>query len=165
MKRSWWMMLMAAWLGAGCSSVPEIPAVCGFELQKYLGKWYEISRLPNWFERGMSEVTAEYFPVDDGSIRVINRGIKNGREKSISGYARFAGKSDVGELEVSFFRPFYSPYRIIKLASDYRYSVVTDRDGDYLWVLSRTPQLPQEDMDEIFRFLSAHGFETERLIP
>lgn len=165
MKRNWWMILAAAWMGAGCSSVPEIPAVHGFELHKYLGKWYEISRLPNWFERGMSEVTADYFLLEDGSVRVINRGIKNGREKSISGYARFAGKSDVGELEVSFFRPFYSPYRIIKLASDYRYSVVTDRDGDYLWVLSRTPQLPQEDMDEILRFLSAHGFETERLIP
>ena len=160
-----WLFLPFLLAVAGCrSTLPVIPAVSGFEVDKYLGKWYEICRLPNWFERDMSRVSAEYFRSPDGSLRVINRGSKNGVAKSVSGFIRFAGSSDIGELQVSFFRPFYADYRIIKLAPDYRYSVVTSRDGTLLWVLSRTAQLAESDQAEIMDFLRKHAFPVEKLI-
>ena len=165
MKKGYLMMFIALLLGNGCRNTPEIPAVSGFELDKYLGKWYEIFRYPNWFEVGMNRVTAEYILLENNSVRVINKGMKDGKPHAASGYVRFAGKKDTGELEVSFFRPFYSPYRIIKLAPDYRYSVVSSGNGDYLWILSRTPELSEKDKDEILHFLSSHGFVTEKLIP
>lgn len=164
MKRNLLMIVLAAMFGSGCRGVPVIPVVSGFEVEKYLGKWYEISRLPNWFEKGMTDVSVEYFLLENGTIKVVNRGIRDGEEKSITGYARFVGRSDSGDLEVSFFRPFYSPYRIIKLAPDYRYSVVTSADEEYLWILSRTPELTEKDQAEIHHFLFSHGFPVDSLI-
>ena len=160
-------MLMPLLLAAvGCTSAAsKIPAVTGFELEKYLGKWYEIARLPNWFEREMTDVSADYSRLPDGSLKVINRGIKNGKSKSVTGKLRFAGKNDTGELEVSFFTPFYSSYRIIKLAPDYRYSVVTSDSPDYLWILARKPYLSVTDAAEILAFLKKYGFQVNKLVP
>lgn len=161
-----WLFLPFLLTAAGCrSTVPAIPAVSGFEVDKYLGKWYEICRLPNWFEKDMRGVSAEYFRSPDGSLRVINRGLKNGIPESVNGFIRFSGSSSTGELQVSFFRPFYADYRIIKLAPDYRYSVVTSRDGTLLWVLSRTVQLAGSDQADIMDFLRKHAFPVEKLIP
>ena len=129
-----------------------------------MGKWYEFARMPNWFEKNMVNVTALYFLNPDGRIKVVNRGEKDGRTKEITGWARPAGKGSSGNLEVSFFRPFYSPYIVIKLAPDYSYSVVSGRGREYLWILSRTPELPSDVMDEILVFLRARGYDTSRLI-
>ena len=159
-----WGCILSMMIFAGCRSVQDIPAVDGFVLDKYLGKWYEIYRLPNWFESGMSQVSAEYFLLENGNIRVINRGIKDGMVKTVYGYARFRDRKDSGELEVSFFRPFYAAYRIIKLAPDYRYSVVVSANKKYLWILSRNPQLSQSDRFEIFSFLKKQKFPVEKLI-
>ncbi len=149
---------------AGCKTTREIPAVSGFETDKYLGQWYEIARLPNWFEKDMSDVSAEYSRQPDNSLQVINRGMKNGKEKSVTGKIRQSEKSDTGELEVSFFWPFYASYRIIKLAPDYRYSVVMGDTPEYLWILSRTPHLDPADLQEIITFLENHGFPVDKLI-
>ena len=159
-------MLMPLLLAvAGCTSaVSEIPAVSGFEVEKYLGKWYEIARLPNWFEREMTDVSADYSRLPDGSFKVINRGMKNGKSKSVTGKLRFADKNDTGELEVSFFAPFYSSYRIIKLSPDYRYSVVISGNGKYLWILSRTRKLDEADLIEIIDFLKKNNIPLEDLL-
>ena len=163
--RSGWLTAALMMLFTGCRNTGDIPAVSGFELNRYLGKWYEISRLPNRFERGMSGVTAEYFLASDGSCRVINRGIRQGKEKSVTGFVRFAGRQDTGELQVSFFRPFYGSYRVIKLAPDYRYSVVTSGSPDYLWILARKPHLSVTDAAEILAFLKKYGFQVNKLVP
>ena len=149
---------------AGCRTTRTIPVVSGFETDKYLGQWYEIARLPNWFERGMSDISAEYSRLPDNSLQVINRGMKNGKKKSVTGKVRQTGKGDTGELEVCFFRPFYASYRIIKLAPDYRYSVVMGDSQEYLWILSRTPHLDPVDLQEIIAFLETHGFPVNKLI-
>ena len=75
-----------------------------------------------------------------------------------------AEKDGSGNLEVSFFRPFYSPYIVIKLAPDYSYSVVTGGSREYLWILSRTPELPPDVMGEILHFLDREGYDTSKLI-
>ncbi len=165
MKKSSLFFIPFLLTAAGCHSMPSIPpAVSGFEIERYLGRWYEIARLPNWFEQGMSDISAEYSRLPDGSLLVVNRGIKSGKAKSISGKLRFAGRENSGELEVSFFRPFYNSYRIIKLAPDYRYSVVTSGNGKYLWILSRDRTLPESDFNEITAFLERHAFPIEKLI-
>ena len=151
---------------AGCSSTdqPEIPAVTKFDIHRYTGTWYEIARLPNFFEKGLQNVSAEYTLLPDGMIRVVNRGVKNGKEKSISGFARFAGSANTGELEVSFFRPFYSPYRIIHLDPEYTVACVMGKNTSFAWILARTPELPPEKLVEAVNFLRKNGFAVEKLI-
>ena len=150
---------------AGCSySEPQIPAVSELDVEKYMGKWYEYARLPNRFEKDMTNVTAFYTLNPDGRITVGNRGEKNGKVKTITGTARKAKNKAAGELEVSFFPFFYSPYRIIMLADDYRYSVVTGKECSYLWILSRTSELSPEDRKEIFSFLKKYDLPVDKLI-
>lgn len=164
MKSKFFLTALAAIFFYGCYETKNIPAVTGFDLKRYLGKWYEIYRLPNHFEQGLGNVSAEYTLNPDGSCKVINQGVRDGQIESVSGFVRFAGAEDVGELEVSFFRPFYGRYRIIKLAPDYRYSVVTSSSMDYLWILSRTPKISDKDMSDIFAFLKRYNFAVDKLI-
>lgn len=164
MKKQIIFLACAAVAGAACENTNSIPAVSDFQIERYMGKWYETARLPNWFERGMDKVTAEYSLNEDGTVKVVNSGFRDGEVSSVSGIARFAGEKDTGELEVSFFRPFYSPYRIIYLTPDYSYSVVTGSDPDYLWILAREPEMDDRYKDEIFVFLEQNGFDTKELI-
>lgn len=148
----------------GCAADKSIPAVENFNLKQYMGIWYEVARLPNHFERGMTDVSAEYILMPDGEVKVINRGIKNDQKKSISGTARRRNKAAPGELEVSFFKPFFNSYRIIKLGPDYRYSIVMGSNRQLLWVLGRKKQLSPEDCSEIRKFLVHHKFPIDKLI-
>ena len=147
----------------GCRMDAPIPAVENFELARYMGKWFEYARMPNWFEKDMTDVSVEYSIMPDGRVKVVNSGYRNGKLKSITGVAEYTGKDGSGELKVSFFRPFYSPYRIIKLPADYRYSVVVS-GKNYLWILSREKTLTPEDRQEITVFLQKNGYDTGKLI-
>ncbi len=151
-----------------CTGVPEgVEPVSGFELERYLGKWYEIARLDHAFERGLTNVTAEYTMREDGGVKVVNRGFdpeKSGWEEAV-GRAYFAGEPDVGQLKVSFFRPFYGGYNIIALdKASYRYSLVAGPDFSYLWILARTPELEQEIVDSLVQEAGTLGFPVDELI-
>lgn len=155
-----------ALLFGGCASgknTKDIPAVTGFELPRYLGVWYEIARLPHRFERDLDRVQAEYTAAPDGTVRVVNSGERAGERRKAEGVARFKGEQSVGELEVSFFRPFYGDYRIIRLSPDYRYAVVTSGTREYLWILARTPQLPEAELKELVEYAKSLGFAVEKL--
>ena len=149
----------------GCSEMrtADIPAVENFNLNRYCGKWYEIARLPNWFERGMSDVTATYTLASDGSVKVVNRGIRHGKKIAANGKARFAGKSDQGELEVSFQWPFWGGYRVIWLNEDYTLAAVCGDRMNYLWILARTPDISFKELDRVIDFLRSRGFFVENL--
>ncbi|MBQ9502369.1 MAG: lipocalin family protein [Lentisphaeria bacterium] len=149
---------------SGCSETVNIPAVTGFDAGRYMGTWYEIARLPNRFEKGMTEVSAEYSLRPDGGIKVVNSGMKDGEKRSVTGVAYPAGRKGEGLLKVSFFRPFYGAYRIIKLSPDYRYSVVTGSGMSYLWILARDRELPRRELEEIMAFLRAHRFAVKDLL-
>ncbi len=152
----------------GCTGVPDgVETVNGFELQRYLGTWYEIARLDHSFERGLSQVTAEYTLRDDGGIRVVNRGYdaSAGKWDEAIGKAYFTGDSDVGQLKVSFFGPFYGGYNIIELDKvDYQFSLVAGPDRSYLWILSRTPQMDAATLEKLIRKAKQLGFATDELI-
>ena len=150
----------------GCATTSDIAAVKDFEPDRYMGTWYELARLPHYFERGMDEVKAEYTLLDDGTIRVVNSGVRDGEPKSTTGTAKLKdpdAKPLAGELRVSFFWPFYSDYRIIELAPDYGYAVVTAESRDYFWVLSRKPEMAREQLDGILERAKANGFTLDKL--
>jgi apolipoprotein D and lipocalin family protein len=161
------LMAMALCL-VGCLGVPEgARPVQGFKLDSYLGKWYEIARLDHSFERGLSNVTAEYSLRDDGGIRVINRGFKSDRNKwkDAEGKAYFVGDTSTGQLKVSFFGPFYGAYNVIALDQEaYQWSLVVGPDTSYLWILSRTPVLDQAIVDQLISEAKSLGFKTDELI-
>ena len=150
----------------GCATTSDIAAVRDFEPERYMGTWYEIARLPHYFERDLDEVKAQYTLNRDGTIRVENSGMKAGEPKSVTGSAKLKypdANPLTGELRVSFFWPFYSDYRIIELAPDYSYAVVTAGSRDYLWVLARRPTMEKAQLDAILGRMKALGFDLEEL--
>lgn len=155
-------------LVAGCTGLPEgVRPVDGFEVQRYLGTWYEIARLDHSFERGLSRVTATYRLREDGGIDVVNRGFDAARNewKEANGTAYFVGRSDVGHLKVSFFGPFYGTYAVFDLdRADYRYAFVSGYDTGFLWLLAREPVIEDEIKERFEARAAALGFDTSDLI-
>ena len=153
---------------AACARIPDgVEPVTGFELDRYLGTWYEIARLDHSFERGLTNVTAEYRLRDGGGITVINRGydVSEGEWSEAEGKAFFVGDPDVGQLKVSFFGPFYGGYNVIELDHEnYGYSLVAGPDRSYLWLLARTPDLDSATRDRLISRAAELGFPTDELI-
>lgn len=162
------IMVVLLALLTGCVRLPEqIQPVDHFNLERYLGTWYEIARLDHSFERGLSKVSAEYSLREDGGVRVVNRGYaaKNGSWKQAEGTASFVGRPDQGFLKVSFFGPFYGAYVIFDLDhAQYRYALVCGPNRAYLWILARTPTLPAETMERLIERAAALGFDTGNLL-
>lgn len=163
-----WLWPFLALLLSSCTSIPDgLQAVTPFELQRYLGRWYEIARLDHSFERGLSQVTADYSLRDDGGVRVINRGYSaaNKEWKQAEGKAYFVGPADRGHLKVSFFGPFYGAYVVLELdQAGYQYSLICGPDRSYLWILARTPSLPPEVKQRLLDKAAALGFDTSQLL-
>ncbi len=154
-------------LGA-CSTVPPegLRPVTSFDINRYLGQWYEIARLDHSFERGMSDVSATYLLQDDGSVKVINRGYDTQRQawKEAIGRALFRGDIGTGSLKVSFFGPFYGGYHVIALDQNYRWSLVAGPDREYLWILAREKSLSADIRAKLVSQAREFGFATDRLI-
>ena len=120
-----------------------VQPITNFDANRYLGKWYEIARLENRFERGLEQVSATYGKRNDGGIRVLNRGYDPTKNKwsESEGKAYFTGDTKTAALKVSFFGPFYGGYNVIKLDDEYKYALVSGPNREYLWILARTPTM------------------------
>ena len=155
-------------LFTGCVRIPEnVKPVEHFNLQKYLGKWYEIARLDHSFERGLTRVTAEYSLQDDGGVKVLNRGYRAEEStwKEIVGKAYFVRASDQGYLKVSFFGPFYGSYIVFELDHEnYQYALVCGPKKSYLWILARVPEMKKDIKDILTAKATQLGFDTSKLI-
>jgi len=153
---------------SGCLGVPtNITPVSPFDLDRYLGKWYEIARLDHSFERGLNNVSAEYSMRPDGGVKVTNRGFstKKDKWKEAVGKAYFVRSNNEGYLKVSFFGPFYGSYVVFELDKDnYQYAFVSGAKKKYLWFLARTPTVEKELIDRFVARAAALGFNTEKLI-
>jgi apolipoprotein D and lipocalin family protein len=152
----------------GCGGYPQsITPVKQFDVSRYLGKWYEIARLDHPFERGLEQVSAEYTLLDNGRIKVVNRGfstVKNEWKEAV-GKAYLAGETDEGYLKVSFFGPFYGSYVVFGLEEqDYQYAYVSGPSHNYLWLLSRTPKVEENVVRRFVETARDKGFNTENLI-
>jgi apolipoprotein D and lipocalin family protein len=152
---------------SACVGVPDgIMPVSNFDINSYLGTWYEIARLDNRFEEGMSQVTANYSRNLDGSIRVTNRGYLNESQSwdEAIGKAEFVNNDDLGHLKVSFFGPFYASYVIFHLSDDSSQSYVTSNDRDYLWFLSRSPIVDDASKTDFIDLVRAIGFAYQDIL-
>jgi apolipoprotein D and lipocalin family protein len=168
-------LLLAALLLAGCATQPALPpvqTVPSVELDRYLGTWFEIARLPNSFQDGRGRrciaTTASYAARPEGQIAVTNRCLDaadENREVVATATAYPVEGSGNAKLRVTFFWPFYGDYWVIGLDPDYRWAVVGGPDRDYLWVLSRTPVMAAGDYAQAVAIAAAQGFDVERLQP
>lgn len=134
-----------------------------FDLARYMGRWYEIARLDNRFERNMEQVEAYYRIVGDDRVEVLNSGldVKTGLRRTVRGKAK-EGKYP-GWLRVSFFWIFYTDYIVLELGENYDWALVGGRSGKFLWILSRTPTLPAATLDRILQRARDRGYAVERL--
>jgi apolipoprotein D and lipocalin family protein len=154
-------------LFSGCSTIPKgATAVSNLDKAKYLGKWYETARFDFAFEKDLNNTTAEYTVRQDGYIGVLNKGYnyKKNKWEEARGKARFRGSDTVGELEVSFFGPFYGAYNIIALDPDYKYALIAGSSTKYLWILSREKTIPDDVKQNYLTAAESLGYDTERLI-
>ena len=162
------LLLISVLVLSGCLGMPRnVEPVKDFELERYLGKWYEIARLDHSFERGLTQVTAEYSLKADGGVKVINRGYSADTQqwKEAEGKAYFVNGDGEAYLKVSFFGPFYGSYVVFGLdQQDYQYAFISGPDTDYLWLLARTPTVSPEVIKQFVEMASARGFDTNSLI-
>ncbi|MCH9674133.1 MAG: lipocalin family protein [Gammaproteobacteria bacterium] len=153
---------------SGCVGMADgIAPVKGFEVDRYLGKWYEIARLDHSFEEGLDQVTAEYSLREDGGVDVRNRGFSSESNswEEAQGKAYFVGERDVGHLKVSFFGPFYGSYVIFELEQPgYEHAFIASYNKSYLWLLARKPDVDPSVITQFLATAKLHGFETDRLI-
>ena len=168
MKKLFVLLILTDALLTGCTGIPDgVTAIDGFEINRYLGTWYEIARLDHRFERGLNNISATYTLREDGGINVLNRGWNQADNKweQAEGKAYFVEQPNKGRLKVSFFGPFYGGYNIIELdKKDYSYSMITGPDRSYFWILSRTKQLPKATLDALIEKAKQLGFATDKLI-
>jgi len=152
-------------MGVAMGEVP-LPVVGKVDLNRYLGKWYEIARYPAWFQKGCVHATAEYSLLDDGKIQVVNRCYKDNREgalKESKGKAEVVDTTTNAKLKVWFFWPFKGNYWIIDLSPDYQWAVVGEPSRKYLWILSRTPVLDDAVYQDILARLPGKGYDPDKL--
>lgn len=164
----WVVLCWGACLLAACTTAAPagLQPIRPFDVQRYQGTWFEVARLDHAFERDMRDVTARYTLQADGSVQVLNRGfdMKKNEWRQAIGKAVFIGEPHQASLKVSFFGPFYGGYHVIALDTEYRWSMVVGPDRDYLWILSRNPQLEPAVIAELRDKALAWGLPFERLI-
>lgn len=164
-----WLMLPVAVLVlamgiVGCASGPKVDnsVVPAFALDRYLGEWHEIARFDHCFECGVEEATATYSLRKDGTLEVLNRGVKDGKPKVVKGVGKTT--STPGLLRVSFFRPFYADYRVLAIDEAYTTALVGSGGPDYLWILSRTPLLAPNMKESLISEAVRRGYDTSKLL-
>ncbi len=138
-----------------------------FEIDRYLGTWYEIARLPHSFEKNLDFVTATYTLNDNGAVNVENKGYDRvkGEWRMAKGRAYFKHKKDQALLKVTFFWPFYGTYKVILLDKEnYSYALVTSDTYKYLWILARSPNLTAETLSMLVDYARKSGFDVSRLV-
>lgn len=155
-------------LVSACTGQPKgASAISGFELDRYLGTWYEIARLDHSFERGLTDVTANYTLRDDGGVKVVNRGFDPEKDQwdEAVGKAYLVDTPDIGRLKVSFFGPFYGAYNILELDTEsYQYALVAGPRRSYLWILARSPNLPGPVLQALLEKARSLDFPVDELI-
>ncbi len=164
-----WLSLVPTWVaGASPPDAHPVTTVPHVDLQRYVGLWYEIAKIPNRFQKKCTEgTTATYALRDDGRIDVLNQCVKkDGRRDEAQGLAKIVPATGDAQLEVSFvsflgWRPFWGDYWIIGLDEEYQWAVIGTPDRKYGWVLARTTSLDSGAMNNIFAILAANGYDRD----
>lgn len=153
---------------AACSTVPPAGAkpVSSFDVDRYAGQWFELARIDHRFEKGLVNTSAHYSRNPDGSLKVVNRGFDPARNswKEAEGKGQFIGSPTEAALKVSFFGPFYGGYNVVALDPDYQWAMVVGSDLGYLWILSRTPTLPEGVREKLLAQAAAMGVDVDKIL-
>lgn len=151
-------------LFTSCTTLQKVnnETIDSLDLNRFLGQWYEIARFDHCFESGMENNKAVYTMGENGIVSVKNSGVKNGNLKEVSGIAKTT--DNPGLLRVSFFKPFYADYRVLYLDADYQYALVGSASSDYLWILSRTPQLEDSVKEILLSEAVSRGYDINNFI-
>jgi apolipoprotein D and lipocalin family protein len=160
------LLLSSGIARAESSASSPLRTVASVDLNRYSGKWYEIARYANRFQRDCeSDTTAEYTIRKDGKVQVVNSCRKaDGKIKTAQGTAKVADKKTNAKLRVTFFWPFYGDYWVIGLSPDYRHAIVGEPGRKYLWILSRSPQMGETTYQELLEQVRAAGYDPDKLI-
>lgn len=150
----------------GCASRPPLETVPQVDLERYSGKWYEVARYPNWFQKNCAgNITAEYTLEPDGRVKVVNScSRQDGTIAKVHGYANTVNKSGNAKLKVGFGFPIKGDYWIIGLDPKYRWALVGHPSRKYLWILSRTPEMAPETYRKVVDLAAKKGYETSKII-
>lgn len=132
-----------------------------FELKQYLGKWFEIARIKNSFEPNMTNVTAYYDLDDNNNVKIVNEGYNNGILFQIVGIGKTTNKNNI--LQVSFFNNIFSDYKILYVDEEYQYAIVGGKTADYLWILSRTPQLDEDIIKQLLEIAKENNYNINKI--
>ncbi len=152
------VVLSCSGSGINRTTVPSL------HLNQFLGKWYEIARFDNSFERNLIDVVAQYEMDEKGRLVIINSGLdsKTGEQKIRRAKGKFT--KDPGRLRVAFFWNFYSDYNILERGERGDWMLVGSRSPRYLWILARTPQLPEAELAQIINLARLRGYDTNKLL-
>jgi len=161
------IMIMCIGIFCGCNHYKPLNTVSSVDIEKYMGKWYEISTIPQRFQKGCHCTTAEYTLTDKNFVKVLNSCKKDSVNDSVTqieGKAFVVKNSNNSKLTVQFFWPIKAKYWIIDLAPDYSYAVIGHPNRKYLWILSRTTQLDESTYQQIISRLKEQDFITDLLV-
>lgn len=164
------ILLFIVYSLSGCKNTKTMAnkeTVKELDLNKYLGTWYEIARFDHGFEKGLVGVTATYSLREDGKIKVVNSGFKNtldGKKSIAVGKAKIPNPQDNAKLKVSFFWFFYGDYFVLDLGKNYEWAIIGSSSDNYLWILSRTPQIDDILYNEILDKLKTRGYDISKII-
>lgn len=168
------LMAFSFLLGA-CSSAPKNPppTASKVDLDRYVGTWHEIARMPMPFQRDGDAAKAIYGKNADGTVSVHNIAIRpDGTQRDIRGTATVLNPGENSKLAVRF-NTWFGPlipvskegnYWIFEVDTDYRHALVGTPDRKYLWILARSPALPQQTEESLVNKAASLGFDTSRLI-
>lgn len=137
-----------------------------FDLQRYLGRWYEIARIDHPYEAGLTDTSADYRLRPDGRVDVHNRGFdaRRSRWRELHASAQPEGDAGIAHLRLSPFWPVQASYLVFALDDDYQHALVSGPTHDYLWLMARTPRIRASHRAALLESARAAGFDTERLL-
>ncbi len=151
----------------------RLGTVAAVDLARYEGRWYEVAKYPNRFQKRCTrDVTANYARRADSHIDVVNRCVRaDGSVEAVQGLAKISDPATGAKLSVSFLPAWlrwtglgWGHYWVIGLADDYRYAVVGEPSREYLWVLARKPKLDAADRALIDALVRSAGYDPARLV-
>ena len=157
---------------AAAANLPPVSAIAALDVPRYMGTWYEVAKFPNWFQtKCVANTRAQYLAQTDGSVQVLNSCVTtDGSTIDALGQARQVGPATSPKLKVRFAPAWLSwlpvvwgDYWVIDLDTDYQLAAVSDAKRDYLWVLSRTPQVNAKAYDALIERLKAQHFDVQKL--
>jgi apolipoprotein D and lipocalin family protein len=159
------LLVAAAVYGFARSGGSDLEPVSSVELNRYVGKWYEVARYPNRFQKKCAgDVSATYSIRQDGKISVLNVCRKaDGELTEAKGTARVVDRATRAKLKVTFFWPFSGNYWIIGLDPEYRWAVVGEPTRKYLWILAREPHMSDEDYQKAIAIVREKGYDAAKL--